>query len=268
MPQWRKLWTKTTESLDVNDMPDDFTRLLWVLLPLALDREGRILDSVALIRSRTMPLRDDVSSDMIAAAIEWYVSREMLVRYAVDGRTYLCVPAGRWKRYQGDTSREADSNHPGPEDGEVVTNSRPAHDQITTDSRTDQDTDIDTDTDQEEREIGAANAATPPHKPKRPENSPAVKAHWRILHCRLKQSVKDQIDQHVSNGQLEQWERVLEAWALRGFNPKNVRGQLDWLRDGIPASGPRASPGRKSNVETSMDAVNSFLAKEAERGET
>ena len=32
MPLYRKFWVKTTESQDINDMPDDFTRLLWVLL--------------------------------------------------------------------------------------------------------------------------------------------------------------------------------------------------------------------------------------------
>ena len=44
MPTWRKLHVKATESLDINDMPDDFHRLLWVMLPLGLDREGRGLD--------------------------------------------------------------------------------------------------------------------------------------------------------------------------------------------------------------------------------
>lgn len=41
MPKYRKLWIKTVESHDINEMPDDFTRLLWVLLPLGLDSEGR-----------------------------------------------------------------------------------------------------------------------------------------------------------------------------------------------------------------------------------
>lgn len=36
MPQWRKLHTKSLDSLDINDMPDDFCRVLWLMLPLAL----------------------------------------------------------------------------------------------------------------------------------------------------------------------------------------------------------------------------------------
>ncbi len=35
MPQWRKLHVKATESLDIHEMPDDFTRLLWVMLDIA-----------------------------------------------------------------------------------------------------------------------------------------------------------------------------------------------------------------------------------------
>jgi hypothetical protein len=48
MPQWRKLWVKATESLDINDMPDDFHRLLWLMMPLDLTtkRSGDILQSV------------------------------------------------------------------------------------------------------------------------------------------------------------------------------------------------------------------------------
>lgn len=34
---------------------------------------------------------------------------------------------------------------------------------------------------------------------------------------------------------------VCEAWALRGYKPRNVEGVLDWYRNGIPAAGP---PGR------------------------
>ena len=51
MPKYRKLHTKTVESLDLNEMPDDLTRLMWVLLPLALCREGRGLHSGAYLQS-------------------------------------------------------------------------------------------------------------------------------------------------------------------------------------------------------------------------
>jgi len=60
MLRYRKLHTKTVYSLDVNDMPDDFTRLFWVLPPLGLSREGTALDHPGYIKSKLFPLREDV----------------------------------------------------------------------------------------------------------------------------------------------------------------------------------------------------------------
>jgi hypothetical protein len=112
MPRYRKLHVKTVESLDINDMPDDFTRLLWVLLPLALCRKGRGVDNVAWVKSRVFPMRLDVTGEMIAGALNWYEQRDMLRRYQVDGRGYFYVPT--FPKYQGNTEKEAESNYPPP----------------------------------------------------------------------------------------------------------------------------------------------------------
>ena len=141
MPQWRKLWIKTTESLDVNDMPDDFHRLLWVMLPLISCREGRGMDNPAWIKAKAMPLRMDISPDQVELAVAWYAGRGMLTRYEVNGRRYYQIQ--NWHRYQGSCDREADTDYPEPSscDGdvtsntEVTTNSRPTPEQVTTNSR-------------------------------------------------------------------------------------------------------------------------------------
>lgn len=112
MPQWRKLHSRIRQSLDVNDMPDDFHRLLWSWLPLGLDREGRILDNVALVKARTMPLREDVALQQMQQALDWYVAHGMLVRYSVNGRSYLYAPT--FRGYQGRRGREAVSIYPAP----------------------------------------------------------------------------------------------------------------------------------------------------------
>ena len=112
MPPWRKFHTKATESLDINDMPDDFTRLLWVMLPLKLCRAGCGLDSTAWVRSNIFPLRDDVTLDMVAAAMDWYANRGMIVRYQTEGRNYFYIPT--WGKHQGDTKKEGDSIYPPP----------------------------------------------------------------------------------------------------------------------------------------------------------
>ena len=113
MPKYRKLYTKTLESLDVNDMPDDFCRLFWTLLPLVLCREGRGVNSATWLRSKLFPLREDVSSDKVQAALDWCIDRGMIVPYSVEGRDYFHVPS--FHKYQGNTTKEAESDYPAPE---------------------------------------------------------------------------------------------------------------------------------------------------------
>lgn len=149
MPQWRKLHVKATESLDINDMPDDFHRLLWVLLPLGLDREGRGVDNPSWIKSKVMPLRTDITPEIVSSAMDWYDEHGMIERYTVDGRDYFWVPT--FARYQGNTSREAQSEYPPPPSQvnatELLTNSRPTQELVESESSTDVDADVDTDTD-------------------------------------------------------------------------------------------------------------------------
>ena len=110
MPLYRKLWVKTTESLDLNDMPDDITRLLWVLIPLGLCREGRGIDNPAWIKAKIFPLREDVTQEQISESMDWYFKRKMIDRYKVNGRDYFQIRS--WHRYQGNTTKEASSNFP------------------------------------------------------------------------------------------------------------------------------------------------------------
>lgn len=117
MPKWRKLHTKAVESLDINEMPDDFTRLMWVMLPLKLDREGRGLDNPSWVKSMTMPLRTDVTLKMVSSALGWYAERGMIERYAVNGRSYFWVPS--FRTYQGNTIKEAESTYPPPPSGDM-----------------------------------------------------------------------------------------------------------------------------------------------------
>ena len=154
MATWRKLYVKTTESLDINDMPDDFTRLLWVTLPLGLDAEGRGLDYAAWVRSKVMPLREDVTAEMIEAALVWYEERGMIERYRQNGRRYFWIPT--WRSYQGDTKRETPSNFPGPTPAlltqdacnshvTVTQDACNGHVKLTQESRLDVDIDVDID---------------------------------------------------------------------------------------------------------------------------
>ena len=112
MPRYRKLHTKTLESLDINDMPNDFTRLFWTLLPLVLCREGRGIDSAHWLKSKLFPLREDVTPGQVGEALNWCMQRGMIAPYTVDGRDYFYVPS--FHKYQGNTTKEAESDYPPP----------------------------------------------------------------------------------------------------------------------------------------------------------
>lgn len=112
MAQYRAIHTKITQSFDFNEMPDDFTRLMWVLLPLGLDKEGRGIFNTSWIRSKLFPLREDVTAKRISDAFDWMIARGMIVCYEVEGRQYFWVPT--FKSYQR-TDKEAGSVLPSPE---------------------------------------------------------------------------------------------------------------------------------------------------------
>jgi DnaD/phage-associated family protein len=126
MPKFRKLWTKTLDSFDFNEMPDDFCRVVWLLLPLILDSEGRGIDLPAWVCSRMFPLRRVDEADVVRA-FEFFESRGMIVRYKVESRSYFyCV---NWTTYQSGTEKEAASVLP-PTPDQLQTNSRPGQAQV------------------------------------------------------------------------------------------------------------------------------------------
>lgn len=119
MPKYRQLHTKIIDSFDFNEMPDDFTRVTWMLLPLIVDSEGRGIDNMAWVRSKLYPLRDDVETAQLAAAFAWFDGRGMIVRYEVEGKRYFCIP--KFKTYQSGTEKEAKSTLPPPPDNSGAT---------------------------------------------------------------------------------------------------------------------------------------------------
>lgn len=121
MPTFRKLHTKIIDSFDFAEMPDDFTRVFWLLLIVAADSEGRMIDNYAWLRSRMYPLRSDVTDGQIEATLTWLVDRGMIIRYTVEGRGYFYIV--KFKNYQTGTEREAKSVLPSPQEL-VASNSR------------------------------------------------------------------------------------------------------------------------------------------------
>ena len=112
MPKWRKLAVSTCRSYDLHDLPNDFCRLTYVLLPLALDREGRGLDNAAWLRSELFPLREDVETSQVRAAMDAMAELGLIERYEVNRRAYFWKPG--FYDEQGNTRKESESELPPP----------------------------------------------------------------------------------------------------------------------------------------------------------
>ena len=115
MPKFRQLHTKIIDSFDFNEMPSDFCRLTWVLLPVIADSEGRCIDDMAWLRSKIYPLRSDVELEELSQVFEWFSQRGMIERYQANGRHYFWIP--NFKKYQYGTNKEAKSVIPAPPEG-------------------------------------------------------------------------------------------------------------------------------------------------------
>ena len=132
MPIYRKLVLKTTESLTVNEMPDDFHRFLWLMLPLIVCREGRGLDNSAWVKAKAMPLRLDVTPDDVQIAMDWYAAHGIITRYKVNGYRYFYLT--NWSKYQGNTDKEAESIYPEPTEESIQNYSRATPELLQTNS--------------------------------------------------------------------------------------------------------------------------------------
>jgi hypothetical protein len=113
MPKYRQLHLKLLDSVDFNEMPDDFTRLVWVLLPLIVDSEGRGKCISNWIRSKMFPLRDDITIQQLQSAIRWFVLQGLVVDYiGEDGEYYFYIR--NFKKYQTGSEKEGRSYIPAP----------------------------------------------------------------------------------------------------------------------------------------------------------
>jgi hypothetical protein len=162
MPQYRKLHVKSVDSQDINDMPDDFTRLLWILMPLGLDSEGRGIYNPGWVKAKIFPLRDDVTIEQVQIALEWFAERGMIVKYEVLSRFYFHIPT--WHTYQGNTDKEAKSVIPAPtlQSAKRTRKARATQELVQSKSVSDADADADADA-QVDADASGAIAPVPDH---------------------------------------------------------------------------------------------------------
>ena len=215
MPKYRKQWVKIVESYDFNDMPDDFHRVFWMLLPLQVSRDGTIPADAVLIRSKVFPLRRDVTCEQIDAALAWYAGRDMIRYYEVEGRRYLW--AVNFAKYQGVTTKESASDYPAPP-AQWPQDARPSQELVESRSGVGQElveskssTDAICNMQYAEAEADAKAVAEKTETPPPPPPQPEVKT--ALLGDLIEQQVKD------------------EGWEMTPALKKAVRGLVDQYPD-------------------------------------
>lgn len=106
-----------------------------------------------------------------------------------------------------------------------------------------------------------------------PSALPAVGIVREVLGVNPSGTVRDAIaavlPADATDAQLATFREACAQWRLRGFNPRNVAGVLDWYREGIPAGGApvRAGVGGAPRRESPAEQMRTITAafEEAER---
>lgn len=75
-----------------------FEEVLFYRLIVTCDDYGRMDARTAILRARMFPLRDEVTDDMVDAALARLCALGCVRRYDVDGKPYLCLPS--WENHQ------------------------------------------------------------------------------------------------------------------------------------------------------------------------
>jgi len=235
------------------------------------------MDNTSWLKSRLFPLREDVTGEMIEAAMVWYTRRGMVERYEVEGRRYFWLPT--FGHYQGNTSREAESAYPPPPTPEPVetdaapspeqveSRSRVGHEQVMSkscsdaDEDTDEDVDVDADTDEMHAHDSAQSGADAPSLASSLSSSDDLSLEDMVVdlfgqirqtdHGRIREFVRVYGEDEVRFALLEAQAQGIPKWPyIRGIleNRRIERQDLADLRqidpeeESPPAHAARASP--------------------------
>lgn len=102
----------TSESIDALTW---FEEVLYYRLIVNCDDYGRFDGRAAVIKSRLFPLKDNITTKAIDAAINKLASVELVVLYVFEGKPYLHLPT--WGKHQQIRSKR--SKYPAPEEGVI-----------------------------------------------------------------------------------------------------------------------------------------------------
>lgn len=247
MASGRFLSVSIAEDERLNSLSIEAQMMYLMAIP-HLDRDGLINGNPSVLRGRACPLREDLINKMPAIIAEW-VESGLVISYPTGEGTALWFKGFAKNNPLTHYAREKPSKYPPPpgcirgEKGIVATadssipdtsgNSPEASGINPTHARARARAEVGRDRSRSRDEVEvegrdeekAHDAAAPSPPPSllifqefctKPVNQPQIRA--------ITSAVTD----------LELWRRVLTEWSVRGYNMGNVKGLLDWYRDGIP----------------------------------
>jgi hypothetical protein len=256
MPKYRQLHIKILDSFDFAEMPDDFTRVVWLLLIPVVDSEGRGIDNPAWLRSKMFPLRPDVELNQISAAMDWLGNRGMVRRYKVGGKSYFCIPT--WKEYQTGTDKEAKSILPAPD--LLPTYSEPTPPQYNADS----DSDSYANADSESAPIPAPTPLFQPGPEARADRIyQKVTGHFTIpskdkipvTNVLIMYYNKYKSEDAAAEALLPFW----DEWRRRKYGPTNLNWLIEWAASGEIPQLKSNGNGSKPTQQSEDDVMKEIL---------
>ena len=91
-------------------------------------------------------------------------------------------------------------------------------------------------------------------KPQKISDLPAAQVYREIVHAWPKAAAYADLAP-INNGGMQRWRDVVHEWVLRGYNPANLRGMLEWYKAGIPT---RAGGNQGQQRQSGVAAVEAF----------
>lgn len=221
-----------------------------------LDRDGMISGKPGLLYSKVCPLREELFGKTASLVDEW-VQVGLVIRFETTEGPVLYFRGFAKNNRLPHYDRERPSRYP-PPPGYVRTEKglKRQLQELVQDEVQElvpilgtEEQEEDKDQDQGKGEIvrGRARVSRSSDSPSLP---PPVLVFQEFCTKPINQAHTQAIASAVTDLQL--WRHVLTEWSLRGHNPGNVRGLLDWYREGIPPTNRNGSHG----TDTKHDLPN------------
>jgi hypothetical protein len=215
--KWFRLWTDIVNDPKMRKISDSQFRTLIYLMCLASeeDKEGTINFSA-----------DDISWRIRRTQTQVKSTLKSLSGLNILGPLDKSIVFLNWNKRQPISDNEAENKRKQREKNKNVLGQ--CLDKSLDCTPLEQ-TRIDTDTEQIQKNKNIAHRQKKPTVPV----SESVSVYRDVFHYSLNPASKKEVENIIgNNGDIFLWRKILTEWALRGWNPKNIRGMIECFKNG------------------------------------